>query len=64
MSDECNRYVIVDGISWEDVAAGDDLPALERKADELNAAHPEKRYFVRDRDERKRVYSPSDTDLH
>ena len=63
MADDCKRYVIVDGISWEDVSVGDDLEALERQVDEMNASHPEKRYFVRDRDERKRVHGPAKTEM-
>jgi hypothetical protein len=62
MADECKRYVIVDGMTWEDVAAGDNLEQLEGQADQMNEAHPEKRYFVRDRDERKRVYGPPKTE--
>ena len=52
---ECQRYVLVDQTTWEDVSSGDDPDTLQRQAEELNKQLLEPRYFVRDRDQRKRV---------
>jgi hypothetical protein len=61
---DCKRYVIVNGSTWEDVAASDDLEAAEQQAEALNKAQPDIRYFVRDREERKRIQkSPAKTEI-
>lgn len=60
---DCKRYVIVDGTTWEDVLSSDDREATERKTDAMNRAEPDRGYFVRDRDERRKIYeSPAKTE--
>ena len=61
---DCKRYVIVNGATWEDVASSDDREATERQAEALNKARPNAAYFVRDREERRRIpKSPVKTDI-
>jgi hypothetical protein len=61
---DCKRYVVVNGSTWEDVAASDDREAAEQKAEALNTAQPDIGYFVRDREERKRLQkSPVKTEI-
>lgn len=55
---DCKRYVVVNGSTWEDVASSDDREATEREAEALNKAQPNIGYFVRDREERKRIEKP------
>jgi hypothetical protein len=61
---DCKRYVVVNGSTWEDVAASDDRETAEQQAEALNKAQPDVRYFVRDREERKRLEkSPAKTEI-
>ena len=52
---DCKRYVVVNGSTWEDVDSSDDLDVTERQAEALNKEQPGIGYFVRDREERKRI---------
>lgn len=54
---DCKRYVIVDGTTWEDVSSGDDREGIERQTDAMNRAEPDRKYFVRDREERRKIYN-------
>jgi hypothetical protein len=53
--EDCKRYVVVNGSTWEDVDSNDDLEATEHRAEALNKQQPDIGYFVRDREERKRI---------